>query len=474
VCAYVCLFGFVSPLAGLSTNLILPLKSEVCLLGSWEYCYNSHTGSEQSYTSALDEAKNFFSSLPLVLHNPRSFTPHPPRCLFLITFIKSAFTMVVTNNRERDARRLAEEARKRFLPSIATMSLGKAGLHSLPKKLEVAASTGFQGVELFWDDLEAYASSLHAEYENNASTYAIPLVVLASQKVRLLCDALGLGIVSVQPFRNFDGLIDSNLRNERIEEFKIWLLVADELSAEFIGVPATIQPNPATHTGDLNVIARDLSTLAELARPYNVRIAYENLCFGAHTRSWTRAWDAVTRVDNSAGVSFLADTFNLCGDQFADPSMPGGKTLKAEYKLSQSLERFAETLPGSGISFLQLADAELMTPPISSKHPWMDGCLNAKMAWSRNARLFPFERRGYLPILDAVEAVVRTGWSGWVSMEVFSRTTAKEGEATIWEHADRAWTSWKKLAAAMRWPVRPTKSSKRYRRLPESGTTRTA
>lgn len=370
--------------------------------------------------------------------------------------------MVVTSIEERGAPRKGGALKQCFLPSIATMSLGKPGVHSLTKKLEAASLSGFQGVELFWDDLEAYAQTLQGESDTSSTPDGIPHVVMASQRIRQLCDQLGLSVVSVQPFRNFDGLIDQEVRKQRLDEFKIWLLVARELAAEFIGVPATIQANAETHTGDLNVIARDLTDLMELARPYKIRIAYENLCFGAHTQSWLQAWEAVARTGKSSEIGFLVDTFNICGDEFADPSDPCGMKPKGEKRLNESLARLVETIPSRSISFLQVADGEFMSPRLTEGHPWMADCQNPKMAWSRNARLFPFEKGGYLPILSVIDAVTRTGWSGWVSMEVFSRSTAVDGDRTIWQHAERAWTSWKRLATAMQWPMRPNSSLGRH------------
>ncbi|KAJ5995128.1 hypothetical protein N7481_002105 [Penicillium waksmanii] len=38
-------------------------------------------------------------------------------------------------------------------PGIASMSLGKPWIHDLPGKLMQAAAHGFEGMELFFDDL---------------------------------------------------------------------------------------------------------------------------------------------------------------------------------------------------------------------------------------------------------------------------------------------------------------------------------
>lgn len=161
------------------------------------------------------------------------------------------------------------------------------------------------------------------------------------------------------------------------------------------------------------------------------------------------------KVREKEKIGFLPDTFNICGDIFADPTSPNGQAPDAVEALSRSLAAFAVTIPSSSIPFIQVADAELPLEPLTVAHPWMEGCTNAKMAWSRNARLFPMEKEGYLPILDVLQAVVKTGWSGWVSQEVFSRVTAVEGDETVWELADRAWKGWEKLALKMEWEPRP-------------------
>lgn len=349
---------------------------------------------------------------------------------------------------------------KEYLPAIATMSLGKAGVHSLDAKLEAAASMGFQGIELFWDDLQAYTATLDRNALASTAVVPLPDVVTAARIIGQLCARLNLTVISLQPFRNFDGLVDTKIRRERINEFKMWLMVAQELGAGTIGVPSTIDSQPGTHTGDLDTIAAGLDELATLATPYKIKIAYENLCFGKHVRSWDQAWKAVRKTSCPGGIDFLPDTFNLCGDVFADPSVTGGQACKSDphKDLMKSIKQLTTTVPMCNMSLLQVADAELMDPPLTLHHPWMAAApegTDAKKIWSRNARLFPMEEGGYLPIVGVVEVLVKAGWSGWVSLEVFSRTTEEPGDGVIWEHARRGWGSWEKLATIMGWDVRP-------------------
>ncbi|CAM1506553.1 Fc.00g061940.m01.CDS01 [Cosmosporella sp. VM-42] len=342
---------------------------------------------------------------------------------------------------------------KIFRPAIATMSLGKPGVHCLDMKLRAASEKGFQGVELYWDDLEAFAKVAAVTSSEELSTVDM---LYAARKIRKLCTEINLEIISLQPFRDYDGITDLVLHARCIREFQTWLFVAQELGTRIIGVPPTINATAETHTGEKAVIVADLVELAALAKPYGIQIAYENLCFGAHVKSWKLAWDIVRRARKQGEeIGFLPDTFNICGDVFADPTSLGGQTPNAVKALKASLKALTATILPSSIPFIQIADAERLTAPLSPDHPWMQGCTSAKMAWSRNARLFPMEEGGYLPMVDVIEAVVQTGWSGWVSQEVFTRATATEGQDTVRELAGRAWRGWEILAERMGWEARP-------------------
>ncbi|QUC19747.1 uncharacterized protein UV8b_03988 [Ustilaginoidea virens] len=333
------------------------------------------------------------------------------------------------------------------------MSLGAAHLHPLDKKLAAAASRGFLGVELYWEDLAAYSALLGGGGG----------MLAAAGAVSELCARLGLRVVSLQPFRDADGVASPRLREALLAEFREWLAVAGALGTRIIGVvPATLPPPrgllPAdcgAGAGEAAAAALLLRDLAALARPLGIRVAYENLCFAAHVREWEQAWERIqlARADN---LVFLPDTFNLCGGAYMDPEHPSGRRDGGDALLGQKLRGLADTVPPASMPLLQVADAEWQPVPLTADHPWRrDTGFAPLMALSRNARQFPFERGGYLPVLSVVEAVVAAGWSGWVSMEIFSRTTAKAGDDTIREHADRAWRSWVKLAKRMGWNTRP-------------------
>lgn len=172
--------------------------------------------------------------------------------------------------------------KKIYRPAIATMSLGKPGLHSLVFKLRAASVKGFQGVELYWDDLMAHTQELSLNLCGSPDESDL---LMGARDIKKLCDNLHLEIIALQPFRDYDGITEPELHDQRLTEFRTWLLVARELGTNTIGVPPTITGNQTTHTGDESTIVRDLIDLAALARPLGIRIAYENLCFGAHVRS---------------------------------------------------------------------------------------------------------------------------------------------------------------------------------------------
>jgi len=361
-----------------------------------------------------------------------------------------------------------------FRPSVATMSLGSPS-HCLRTKLQFAAEAGFEGIEMYWDDLVAFARLNHgADMRAAASAVADH------------CAVLNLTVISLQPFRNYDGIICPVQHAERLDEFREWMRIAGLLGTNTIGVPATIDPH-GHHVGDRGAIIADMRELTELAATQGVRVAYENLCFSASTSTWQDAWDVVRAVglDN---ISFLPDTFNICGSAYADPGCKGLRLPDAERVFAKSMDELSRRIDPKHVFCIQVADGEWLADPIGPDHPWMQapGVFNAHMAWSRNARMFPLEEGAFLPVLDVLRALTERKrrisidrmshdsddsgageWSGdemgkdddggitdcrgWISMEVFSRTAKVEGVRTIREHVDRAWRSWEEIQRRMGW-----------------------
>ena len=78
----------------------------------------------------------------------------------------------------------------------------------------------------------------------------------------------------------------------------------------------------------------------------------------------------------------------------------------------------------------------------------MKNGLYARLKWARECRLFPFEeyRGGFLPMKQMVTAILgQLGFRGWVSLELFSRSTENKNPTTPAQHARRAKEFWRKL-----------------------------
>jgi 4-hydroxyphenylpyruvate dioxygenase len=239
--------------------------------------------------------------------------------------------------------------------SIATVSLSG----TLEEKLSAAARVGFDGVEIFENDLIASP--------------------LAPREIRALAEGLGLTIDLYQPFRDFEGVDDTRLAaNLRRAEAKFALMVE-------LGVDTLLVCSNATASAidDDARASAQLRALAETAEPYGVRIAYEALAWGRHVWTYGHAWRLVEAADHpSLGVCL--DSFHILsrGDD------PAG----------------IRNIPAERIHFLQLADA-----------PRLD--MNV-LQWSRHHRCFPGQ--GGFDLTAFTEHVIAAGYRGPLSLEVFN------------------------------------------------------
>ncbi|KAL2756433.1 hypothetical protein ACRALDRAFT_1081707 [Sodiomyces alcalophilus JCM 7366] len=334
-----------------------------------------------------------------------------------------------------------------YLPAIATMSLGAPGVHALPKKLSAAAFHGFRAVELYWDDLLHFAQ---------ATTGGVSPDDLrrAAAAIRTRCIDLGLRVLSLQPFRDFDLLTDRAARHDRLEEFQVWLDVATILDTDVIVVPASSQlggdlaRNNTTGrrggAGMNNVMytrlaVRNLRILADAARARTdralgspVRIAFKNRCFARHAQSWADALTVVELCDRP-NVLFLPDTFHITAADWAD-------------SCSSSILSDAARL---------VADDPVVAAAAARGEP-------PRLGWARKRRLFPFE--GYLPIDQALWALTSepdevvggpaVGYKGFISMEVFSEDGDEVDEDLVDRLAFRARKAWETTVVKMGWAGR--------------------
>ncbi|PYH95964.1 xylose isomerase-like protein [Aspergillus ellipticus CBS 707.79] len=328
---------------------------------------------------------------------------------------------------------------------IASMSLGRPGIHALTTKLHEAARHGYSGIELFYDDLDFHAQTHHS---------GCP--ISAAHSIRALCDTLSLTIICLQPFSFYEGLLDRAEHTRLLtEKLPLWFRIARILSTDMIQVPSNFLPAEKV-SGDRELIVADLQKLADLgaAQTPPFRFVYEALAWGTHVSLWEEAYEIVVRVDR-ANFGICLDTFNLAGRVYADPGVVGGKAENAEEVLRVSLERLRKEVDVKKVFYVQVVDGERLEEgrKLDENHPFYVAGQPTRMNWSRNARLFAFEedRGGYLPIEETARAFFDTGFEGWVSLELFSRTLAETSADVPRRHAERGLESWRELSRRLGW-----------------------
>ena len=253
---------------------------------------------------------------------------------------------------------------------------------------------------------------------------------------------------------HYDGLVSPLEHETRIDKLKLWFLLAKRLDTDLIQIPSNFLP-ASQCTADRARIVADLQEAADLGRRQQpvIRFAYEALCFGTHVEFWEQAWEIVEAVDR-VNFGTCLDTFNIAGRVWGDPEREDGKVEGADKALRLSLERLSK-VDVRKVFYVEVVDAERLRVPLRQGHEWWVAGQKARMSWSRNARLFPFEtasRGGYLPVLEILKVITdELGYTGYISFEFFSRTMDQVGEHVPEEHARRAEVSWEKLVEYMGW-----------------------
>lgn len=112
-------------------------------------------------------------------------------------------------------------------------------MHELDVKLFEAGKAGYQGVEIFWEDL-VYAAKKISPESNEKDEAAM---LRAAQYARDLCDQNGLVVLVLQPFMNYEGLLDQAKHVELIIKLKLWFKVAKILGTDMIQIPSQVCSN---------------------------------------------------------------------------------------------------------------------------------------------------------------------------------------------------------------------------------------
>ena len=242
-----------------------------------------------------------------------------------------------------------------MLRSIATVSLGG----TLAEKLQAIAAAGFDGIEIFENDLMYFDGS--------------------PADVRRMCADLGLRVLLFQPFRDFEAAPRPRMqRNFDRAETKFDIM--ENLGCDLMLVCSNTSPDAID---DDTVAAEDLRALGERAARRGLRIGYEALAWGRNVKTFGHVWKIVQAANHPA-VGMIVDSFHTFA--IDDDDAPIAKIL------------------GEKIFFAQLADA-----PIMRLDP---------LSWSRHFRCFPGQ--GAFPVTRFTRHTLASGYNGPISLEIFN------------------------------------------------------
>ena len=199
---------------------------------------------------------------------------------------------------------------------------------------------------------------------------------------------------------------------------------------------------------DRDLFVKDLRQLSDMLAEHNFRLAYENWCWSTHAPTWRDVWDIVDKVDRP-NIGLCLDTFQTGGYEWADPTTETGlvdkpkEQLEADFKAS--MEDLAQSIPADKIYLLQISDAYKPKTPFDKGLD--ESGTRARGRWSHDFRPLPFE--GYLPVVEVAKAVLKTGFRGWFSYEVFDGGPDGKGKTyELDEYATLAFETQKKLLKA--------------------------
>jgi len=238
---------------------------------------------------------------------------------------------------------------------IATVCLSG----TLKEKMQACAIAGFDGIEIFEQDL--VTSSLSPE------------------QIRSMAADLGLTLDLYQPFRDFDSVPEELLAaNLRRAEVKFRLM--SRLGMDTILVCSNVA---TASIDDDELRAAPLSRLAALAGEHAVKVAYEALAWGKYVNDYEHAHRLVELVDHP-NLGTCLDSFHILSRDWDTAPIEGFNPEK--------------------IFFVQVADAPKLSMDV--------------LSWSRHYRVFPGE--GQFQLAKFMGHVVRAGYTGPVSLEVFN------------------------------------------------------
>ncbi len=258
--------------------------------------------------------------------------------------------------------------------AIATVCLSG----TLAEKIEAIAAARFKGVEIFENDLLSFSGT--------------------PAEARRLIEGLGLQTITLQPFRDFEGMPEPQ-RSKVFARAERKFDVMQELGCDLLMVCSNVSE---ASLGGIDRAAADFHELGERAARRGMRVAFEALSWGRHIHDYRDAWEVVRRADHPA-VGLVLDSFHI---------------LARQTDLSA-----IRAIPKDRIFLVQMADA----PKLDMDY----------LSWSRHYRCFPGQ--GDLPIDDFMLALQATGFDGLLSLEIFNdrfragsaRSVAVDGQRSL-------------------------------------------
>ncbi|WCN12786.1 TIM barrel protein [Marinomonas mediterranea] len=240
--------------------------------------------------------------------------------------------------------------------ALATVTLSG----TLREKFEAAAKAGFQGVEIFENDLTQFDGT--------------------PKDVRNMAYDLGLEIIALQPFRDMEGM-PAEMRKQKVNMLQHKIEVAHELGVNRLLFCSNVQPYSSA---DRDVCASDLYALADIAKKEGIILGYEALAWGFHIADYYDAWDLVKRVDH-ANLGIILDTFHM-------------------FSRGNSLDVLREEIPLNKIALVQVADAPSLQMDV--------------LQYSRHFRCFPGQ--GDMPVVEFLQVLKDKGFDDYLSHEIFN------------------------------------------------------
>ena len=249
---------------------------------------------------------------------------------------------------------------------------------TLKEKIIAIAKAGFNGVEIFENDF----------LTNN----------LSPKEVKTIVQDQGLEITLFQPFRDFEGM-PGNHRIRAFDRAKRKFDIMAELETDLILICSNTSN---ISIGGIDRAANDFFELGEIAKERSIKVGYEALAWGKFINDHRDAWEIVRRA-NHENVGIILDSFH---------------TLSKNIDLNS-----IASIPREKIFIVQLADAPLHEMDL--------------LYWSRHFRNMPGQ--GDLPVLNFMDALNKTNYDGYLSLEIFNDSyrsgprdlIAKDGQRSL-------------------------------------------